>query len=68
MWWNIFMTIYGAFIILMVAAVAGHSFYNYKNCFDELKKAWRRSFEGWAVLTCLILFDFTIRIVKWIYN
>jgi hypothetical protein len=68
MWFNIFMTVFGSIIIIILAAFAVDSFNSYRESKGELKKAWRRAYEGWTILSMLIIIDYIARIFRWIYN
>jgi hypothetical protein len=65
MWFNIFMTVFGIFVLLMVGAVA-YDCYHQRADSEDAKKGWKRAFEGWIILFCLIMFDFIGRIFSWI--
>jgi hypothetical protein len=68
MWWNIFMTVFGLIIIIITGAFAVDSYNSYRKSNGELKKAWRRAYEGWVILSMLIVFDTIGRILKWVLN
>ena len=62
MWWNIFMTVFGFVILVVVGAFAMDCFYKLNRSVANEKKAWKRASEGWAILTCIILFNWLVRI------
>ncbi len=68
MWLNIFMTVFGSIIVIIIGIIALASFSSYSTSKGELKKAWKRAFEGWMILFLFITIDLIARILRWIFN
>jgi undecaprenyl pyrophosphate phosphatase UppP len=68
MWWNIFIIVFGCIIAFVVGAYALDSLNSYSNSKGELKKAWKRAFEGWIILFLFIMFGVVKDIFVWLTN
>ena len=67
MYWDIFMTVFGIFVLLMVGAVT-YDCYHQRADSEDAKKGWKRAFEGWLLLFIIIAFDFVMRTSLWIIS
>jgi hypothetical protein len=68
MWFNIFMTVFGIFVLLVIGAVTYDCHHKLATCSENAEKGWKRAFEGWAILLFLIALDFVMRTINWITN
>jgi hypothetical protein len=65
MWWDIFMTVFGAFILLLVGSIAYDCYHAHADS-EDAKKGWKRAFEGWLLLFIIIGLDLIVRTFSWI--
>jgi hypothetical protein len=68
MWFNIFMTVFGLFVLFILASYFGSCLYNYRDSRGFEKKAWKRALEGWGMFLLFFLLDFVVRTVKLFTN
>ncbi len=60
MYWNIVMVVFGFIVNLIVIMYTADCYFNYKKSSGDEKKAWKRAFEGWAILLFFVVLNLMV--------